>query len=58
MSYINPPTLTKAGVPSSTDDISKGYSIGTILINTSTNPDSTYICTDNTLNTAVWVLIT
>lgn len=42
--------------PAVTDDINKGYSVGSQWIDTVT--DKVYICTDNTKGTAVWKELT
>lgn len=57
MSYLVPPTPTKAGAPAATDDISKGYAVGAILENTSVDPHAIYVCVDNSLDAAIWTLV-
>jgi len=44
---------TKAGTPTTTDDINEGYVVGSLIWDT-TN-DIFYKCTDNTATAAVWV---
>jgi hypothetical protein len=55
MSYALPPQATKAGAPTSTDDASKGYVIGSAIIDTSVSPRKVYICTNATTGAATWV---
>ncbi len=37
------------------NDISQGYSAGSVWINTATTPDTAYLCTDATTGAAVWL---
>ena len=55
MSYSLPPQVTKAGAPGVADDISKGFVIGSAIIDTSVAPRQVYICTNNSLGAATWV---
>lgn len=55
MSYALPPQATKAGAPTGTDDASKGYVVGSALIDTSVSPRQVYICTNATTGAATWV---
>ena len=57
MSYATLPATTKASAPTATDDASKGYVRGSIIIDTSTNPDTAHVCIDNALGAAVWQAI-
>lgn len=54
MSYALPPQATKAGAPVATDDASKGYVIGSAIIDTSVSPRQVYICTNATTGAATW----
>lgn len=56
MSY-SPRAMTKAGAPAVTDDSSKGYTVGSLLVNTSSTPRSVYVCTNPAAGAAVWVLL-
>ena len=51
--YVFPKVCYSTVDPTIIDDISKGYIIGTLLINTLT--DERFVCIDNTLYTAKWV---
>ncbi len=55
MSYVLPPQSTKAGAPGVADDITKGFVIGSAIINTAVAPRAVYICADNSAGAAVWV---
>lgn len=46
---------TKAGAPGVTDDSSKGYVAGSIIVNTSVTPRTSHVCTNPTAGAAVWV---
>lgn len=47
--------LSAAVDPSTNDDASAGYSIGSVWINTTA--DRTWVCADNTTGTALWYLV-
>jgi hypothetical protein len=54
MSYSIPPSILKSSPPTTSDDITKGYVEGSVLIIEGT-PRAVYICTKNTLGAATWV---
>lgn len=54
MSFKLPAQATKAGAPVATDDASKGYVVGSAIIDTSTTPRQVFICTDATVGAATW----
>ena len=54
MAYLTIPAATRTNAPGSQDDATKGFSRGAIVVNTATNPDTAYICIDNTIGAAVW----
>lgn len=54
MSYLPPPTNSQATAPAVTDDISKGYIVGSIIVNTGVSPSVAYICKDSSLGAAIW----
>ena len=56
MSYTLPPAILKSGTPTSSDDSSKGYVIGSSIIDTSVSPRTTYFCTNASVGAAVWGL--
>lgn len=55
MSYALPPQATKAGAPTTSDDNTKGYVVGSAIIDTSVSPRTVYICTNAATGAAVWV---
>lgn len=55
MSYKLPPQSTKAGIPGVTDDSTKGYVLGSIVIDTSASPRESYVCTNPAAGAATWV---
>lgn len=54
MAYVTLPASTRTGVPGTSDDSTKGFYRGSIIVDTSTNPDTAYVCIDNTVGAAVW----
>lgn len=54
MSYVLPPQATKAGAPTTSDDNTKGYVIGSAVIDTSVTPRRVYICTSAATGAAIW----
>ena len=56
MSYTLPPSVTKAGAPTSSDDSTKGYVVGSSIINTSASPRAVYFCTNPAAGAAVWAV--
>lgn len=54
MSYALPPQATKAGAPNANDDNTKGYVIGSAIIDTSATPRTVYICTNAATGAATW----
>lgn len=54
MAYLTIPAATRTTVPGTADDITKGFFRGSIVVNTATNPDTAYVCIDNTASAAVW----
>ena len=54
MSYTLPPQATKAGAPNANDDNTKGYVIGSAIIDTSVSPRQVYICTNAATGAAAW----
>jgi hypothetical protein len=55
--YTNPVknNLSATVNPTTTDDSSENYVVGSMWVNTST--DSCFLCTDNTLNAATWIML-
>jgi hypothetical protein len=54
MSYTLPPSVTKAGAPTSSDDSTQGYVAGSSIIDTSVSPRVVYFCTNPAAGSAVW----
>ena len=54
MSFALPPSVTKTGAPAVTDDASKGFVVGSSIVDTSASPRALYFCTDTTIGAAVW----
>lgn len=56
MSYTLPPAVLKAGAPTSSDDSSKGYVVGSSIIDTSVSPRTVYFCTNPAVGSATWAV--
>jgi hypothetical protein len=54
MSYTLPPAILKAGAPTVNDDSSKGFVVGSSIIDTSVSPRTVYFCTNPAVGAAVW----
>jgi hypothetical protein len=54
MSYTLPPAILKAGAPTVNDDSTKGYVVGSSIIDTSVSPRTVYFCTNPAVGAAVW----
>lgn len=55
MSYTVTPQVIKATAPTAADDNTRGFAAGSIWVDTSTAPDSAYICTSAATGAATWV---
>lgn len=55
MSFRLNPQVTRAGVPTASDDASRGFVIGSAWVDTTTAPDDLYICSSSALGAATWV---
>jgi hypothetical protein len=55
MSYKLPAQYTKAGAPGVNDDGTKGYVLGSVIIDTSVSPRVAYYCTDTSTGAAAWI---
>ena len=56
MSYTLPPSVTKAGAPTVNDDSTKGYVVGSSIIDTTASPRAVYFCTNPASGAAVWAI--
>jgi len=54
MSYALPPQSTKAGAPTSSDDNTKGFVLGSVIVDTSVIPRVAYVCTNAATGAATW----
>jgi hypothetical protein len=54
VSYALPPQSTKAGAPGATDDSSKGFVLGSVIVDTSVSPRVAYVCTNAAVGAATW----
>lgn len=54
MSFKLPAQATKAGAPTAADDATKGFVVGSALIDTSVSPRQVYICTSAAAGAATW----
>jgi hypothetical protein len=55
MAYAVLPAISLGRAPLVTDDVSRGYVIGSTAVDPQTNPPTLYVCADNTLGAACWV---
>lgn len=54
MSYTLPPSIVRASIPTSSDDITKGFRVGSALV-VEGSPRTLYICVKEDAGLAVWV---
>jgi hypothetical protein len=57
MSFALPPAVTQAGAPGINDDATKGYVVGSSIVDTSVSPRNIYFCTDASAGAAVWKVV-
>jgi hypothetical protein len=55
MSFAVSPQTVRASAPGVANDVSQGFVIGSMWVDTTTSPDALYICTSNAAGAAVWV---
>ncbi len=56
MSYNLNPQTARASAPGASNDSTQGFVIGSMWVDTSTAPDTLYICTSAAAGAATWVL--
>lgn len=55
MSYNLNPQTARATAPGAANDSTQGFVIGSMWVDTSTAPDTLYICTSNAAGAATWI---
>ncbi len=55
MSYTVTPQVIKGTAPTAADDATRGFVVGSVWVDTSTAPDSVYICSSAATAAATWV---
>ena len=55
MSFAVSPQTVRASAPGVANDVSQGFVIGSMWVDTTPNPDVLYICTSNAAGAAVWI---
>lgn len=55
MSYALSPQAVRAAAPTTSDDNTQGFVVGSIWVDTSATPDAAYICTSAATGAATWV---
>ncbi len=55
MAYAVLPASSLGRAPVATDDISRGFVVGSTAVDPQTSPPTLYVCSDNALGAAVWV---
>ena len=55
MSFAVSPQTARASAPGVANDVSQGFVIGSMWVDTSATPDALYICTSNAAGAATWI---
>jgi len=55
MSYKVSPQVVKGTAPTASDDTTQGFVVGSVWVDTSTAPDTVYICSSAVPGAATWV---
>ena len=55
MSFAVSPQTVRASAPGVANDVSQGFVIGSMWVDTSATPDALYICTSNAAGAATWL---
>lgn len=54
MSFITVPAVVNAGAPGVNDDVTKGFAVGDLWVDSSVTPRVAYTCTNNSTGAAAW----
>lgn len=54
MSFITVPAVVNSGAPGSGDDVTKGFAVGDLWVDSSVTPRVAYTCTNNSTGEATW----
>lgn len=54
MSFITVPAVVNSGAPGATDDVTKGFAVGDLWVDSSVSPRVAYTCTNNSTGAATW----
>jgi hypothetical protein len=55
MAFTVSPQTTRAGAPGASNDSTQGFVIGSMWVDTSTAPDTLYVCTSAAAGAATWI---
>ncbi len=55
MSFTVSPQVVKGTAPTAADDTTRGFVVGSVWVDTSTAPDTVYICSSAATGAATWV---
>ncbi len=54
MSFITVPAVVNSGAPGVNDDVTKGFAVGDLWVDSSVSPRVAYTCTNNSTGAATW----
>lgn len=54
MSFITVPAVVNTGAPGANDDVTKGFAVGDLWVDSSASPRVAYTCTNNATGAATW----
>jgi hypothetical protein len=54
MSFITVPAVVNTGAPGANDDVTKGFAVGDLWVDSSASPRVAYTCTNNSIGAATW----
>ena len=54
MSFITVPAVVNSGAPGVSDDVTKGFAVGDLWVDSSVSPRVAYTCTNNSTGAATW----
>jgi hypothetical protein len=55
MAFTVSPQTARASAPGASNDSTQGFVIGSMWVDTSTAPDTLYVCTSNAAGAATWI---